>query len=623
MTATDNARLARFIWETRYRDPDARPAERGIEDTWRRVADAVAAIERDPGAWGERFLDLLRGYRFLPGGRILAGSGTVRRVTLFNCFVMGAIEDSMEGIFQALKEGALTMQQGGGIGYDFSTLRPRGSRARTTGTTASGPVSFLRVWDAMCDTVLSTGARRGAMMATLRCDHPDILEFIDAKRRSGVLPRFNLSVLVPDAFMQAVADDREWPLLFPESALAAPATGATRSVLRAWSGSADEVPCRVHAVLAARELWARLAQSAHASAEPGVLFIDRINAANNLGYCESLSATNPCGEEPLPAYGACNLGSLNIAAFVLDPLTSGARLDLPAIRNSARLAVRFLDNVIDISRFPLDRQRVQAQHSRRIGLGITGLADALAMLGRRYGDRAARDSAVLAIRTLRDAAYEASSALARERGAFPAFERDAYCERPFIRTLPAEIQAGIRRHGIRNSHLTAIAPTGTISLLAGNVSSGIEPIFALEGTRRVLQADGTHRDFQTTDFAYAMWHATRATAAELLGMFSTGDSVSAEDQLLMQAALQPAVDGAISKTIVLPNSCTASDVREVFASAFALGLKGCTVFRTGTRSRIVARRGDDQAREISTGAQCCEPERPLPGIAGLAQDSAD
>jgi ribonucleoside-diphosphate reductase alpha chain len=615
MTATDNARLARFIWETRYRDPDARPAERSIEDTWRRVAHAVAAIEEDPRASSERFLGLLRGYRFLPGGRILAGSGTARRVTLFNCFVMGAIEDSMEGIFQALKEGALTMQLGGGIGYDFSTLRPRGSRARTTGTTASGPVSFLRVWDAMCDTVLSTGARRGAMMATLRCDHPDILEFIDAKRMAGALPRFNLSVLVSDAFMRALAENREWALVFPEGALAEPATGQPRSVLRAWSGSTEEVPCRVHAVLAARELWERIAQAAHASAEPGVLFIDRINAANNLGYCESLSATNPCGEEPLPAYGACNLGSINLASCVLDPFAANARLDLAAIRDSARLAVRFLDNVIDISRFPLEQQRAEVQRSRRIGLGITGLADALAMLGRRYGDAAARASAALAMTTLRDAAYEASVALARERGAFPAFDRAAYCERPFIRTLPAQLQADIRRHGIRNSHLTAIAPTGTISLLAGNVSSGIEPIFALEGTRRVLQTDGTQRDFQTTDFAYAMWHARPATAAELDGMFSTGDSVSAEDQLLMQAALQPAVDSAISKTIVVPANCTASDVREILVSAFALGLKGCTVFRTGTRTPIIKERDAELSRELAAGAHCCE--------AGFAADSAD
>jgi len=572
--------LSHFVWETRYRDGDARPPENSIADTWSRVAGTVAAVESVPALWKERFLAILRDFRFLPGGRILAGAGTVREVTLFNCFVMGLIDDSIEGIFEALKEGAVTMQHGGGVGYDFSTLRPRGSRARNSGTIASGPVSFMRVWDAMCATILSTGARRGAMMATLRCDHPDIEEFVDAKRAPDALRHFNLSVLVTDAFMQAVKVDAEWPLVF-------------RGDVAANGGHASKT-------VRARGLWDRICHSAYDCAEPGVLFIDRINAANNLGYCEHLSATNPCGEEPLPPYGACNLGSLNLTAFVIDPLTSGARFDLGAIRDTARVAVRFLDNVIETSKFPLFRQREQARRSRRIGLGITGLADALAMLRLRYDSESARSAAAQVMRALRDAAYEASIELARERGAFPNFEADAYLQRPFIRALPPEMQAAIARHGIRNSHLLAIAPAGTISLLANNVSSGIEPIFGVHTLRRVLHSDGTYRNFKTTDFVYESWRGGQPAQATLPDFFVDADDVAARDHLLMQAALQPFVDGAISKTINLRRDMPVEELPEIFESAFALGLKGCTVFRVATRPSVIAERCDqDPVRETN------------------------
>lgn len=565
--------LSRYIWETRYRDPDASVAESGIEDSWRRVAAAAAAVERDAASWRERFLDVLRGFRFLPSGRILAGAGTARQVTLFSCFVMGAIEDSIEGIFEALKEGALTMQQGGGVGYDFSTLRPRGSRAAATGRQSSGPVSFLRVWDAMCATIHATGARRGAMMGTLRCDHPDILEFIDAKREPGALSFFNLSVLVTDSFMRAIEADSAWPLVFPAQ------TGAERD--------ARTVP--------ARRLWERLCASAHASAEPGMLFIDRINAWNNLGYCETLSATNPCGEEPLPPYGACNLGSINLAAFVADPFTPAARVEHEAIAETARIAVRFLDDIIDVSAFPLARQREQALRSRRIGLGITGLADALAMLGLRYDSDVARRLAADWMRSIRDAAYRSSIATAAERGAFPAFRADAYLDRPFIRSLPDDIRRDIRASGIRNSHLTAIAPAGTISLLAGNVSSGIEPIFALEGSRRLLDPEGAARDFPTTDYAHARWREGHAATATPPPGFVLGRDVAAGDQLRMQAALQPAVDGAISKTVTVADAGAESTVAELFHSAYQLGLKGCAVYRPRARAGILADRAAGRA----------------------------
>jgi ribonucleoside-diphosphate reductase alpha chain len=605
--------LSSFIWRTRYRDPAASPPESTIADTWARVAHAVAAIEREPSDWQERFRGLLADFRFLPGGRILAGAGVARQVTLANCFVMGLIDDSITGIFEALKEGALTMQQGGGVGYDFSTLRPRGGRARTTGMIASGPVSFLHVWDAMCATILSTGARRGAMMATLRCDHPDIQEFIAAKETPGALSHFNLSVLISDAFMAAVDQDALWPLVFP-SAAAEPEGRAEGSqyrerIERPWSGSASPVACEVWKVIRARDLWKSLCASAEEAAEPGVLFIDRINAEDNLAYAEHLSATNPCGEEPLPPYGACHLGSLNLPAFVCAPFTRAARLDHDALRDAARLAVRFLDDVIEISRFPLFRQRVEALAKRRLGLGITGLADALAMLGLRYDSLPARDAAAGVMRTVRDAAYEASVELARERGPFERYQEAQHLERPFIRRLPQAIQAGIRRQGIRNSHLLAVAPAGTISLLAGNVSTGIEPIFRLETSRRVLDADGEYRTFSVKDRAYSLWQALNADAdagprpQALLDL----SSVSWREQLLMQAALQPFVDGSISKTVALTSAVPRGAVEEIFRTARELRLKGCTVFREATRpATLTAQAQGPRERPM---AHCCDVER--------------
>jgi len=596
--------LSSFIWRTRYRDADAFPAERSVADTLERVARGVAAIEKEPAAWSDRFASILRGFRFLPAGRILAGAGLARQTTLFNCFVAGTIEDSIAGIFEALKEGAITMQQGGGIGYDFSTLRPRGGRARATGMIASGPVSFMRVWDAMCATVMSTGARRGAMMGTLRCDHPDILEFVDAKRDPESLRHFNISVLVTDAFMQAVRDDASWPLVFPQED--DDATGGIGRLERAWSGSSKPVPCRVWKVIGARELWRRLCANAQACAEPGLLYIDRINAENNLGYAETLSATNPCAEEPLPPYGACCLGSINLAAFVTDAFTGSARLDRSAVAHTARLAVRFLDDVIEIARFPLYRQRIEAHRSRRIGLGLTGLADALAMLGLRYDSDAGRDVAVEVLHTIRDAAYGASIELAEERGPFEAYRAPEYRGRPFIGRLPPEIQSGLRRHGIRNSHLLAIAPAGTISLLAHNVSSGIEPIFRCEAHRRVLDSEGAYDFFNVTDYAYRCWRELEGRSAPLPPALVDQSQISPRDHLLMQAALQPLIDGSISKTVSLPSDAPAGAAQEIFETAYRLHLKGCTVFREEARPGVLT---ESEHPSCERDAHCCDAER--------------
>ncbi|MGD2112431.1 MAG: adenosylcobalamin-dependent ribonucleoside-diphosphate reductase [Gammaproteobacteria bacterium] len=596
--------VARHIWESRYRLVADGPArEDSIEQSWQRVARALAAVETARAGDREaEFLRLLRGFRFLPGGRILAGAGSGQRVTLFNCFVMGQIRDDMDSIFDALREGALTMQAGGGVGYDFSTLRPAGSAARATGRIASGPVAFMRVWDAMCATVLSTGARRGAMMASLRCDHPDIEAFIDAKREAGQLRHFNLSVQVTDAFMQAVEDDMEWPLLFPVDAMEA--AGEVHSVWRAWPGYPAPVPCRVLARRPARALWERMMHAAYDTAEPGVLFVDRINACNNLAYRETIATTNPCGEIPLPPYGACNLGSLNLTAFVHAPFRTGAQLDLDALVAATRVATRLLDNVIDASEFPLVQQAAQARGSRRLGLGITGLADALIMLDRHYASSAAREIASAAMQVVCHTAYRTSIELAREKGAFPFFERDAYLAGRFVQTLPEDIRAGIASHGIRNSHLTAIAPTGTISLLANNVSSGIEPVFELQYDRRVLDRTGRYRDFAVEDYAWRAWRDTGDGSQSLPAAFVTARELPPLAHLDMQAALQPWVDNAISKTINVPADCPFETFRDLYVLAFRRGLKGCTLFRPNpVRGSVL------EAPAAAPDRHCCSIER--------------
>jgi ribonucleoside-diphosphate reductase alpha chain len=585
--------ISKSIWESKYRDEtDAK-----VEDTWRRVARALASVEAQPHIWEKRFYDALSDFRFLPGGRILAGAGTSRRVTLLNCFVMGRIEDSIDGIFEALKEGAVTMQEGGGVGYDFSTLRPQGARAQSAGNVASGPVSFMRIWDAMCGTILSTGARRGAMMATLRCDHPDIEEFIDSKAAPGTLRNFNLSVLVTDDFMTSVRSDAEWLLVFPSSA---PASEET--VLRRWPGFPGPVPCRIHRRLRARELWSRIMRATYDHGDPGVLFIDRINRLNNLAYREEIGATNPCGEVPLPPYGACDLGSINLTRFVLDPFEHGARLDEEGIRRTSETATRMLDNVIDATRFPIERQRDYSRGARRIGLGITGLADALVMLGLPYEGQQARQVAARAMALICHTSYRTSIRLAEQKGSFPFFDRDRYLEAVFVRTLPSDIRDGIQRAGIRNSHLTAIAPTGTISLFANNVSSGIEPIFGLRYHRRILGSDGIASEHEVVDYAYDAWRRKHGDGTPVPSIFVSAEEVPAEAQLDMQAALQPHVDNAISKTIQVPAQYPVEDFQRLYELAYDKGLKGCTTFRpnpiTGEVIQIASRQ-----------QHCCTIER--------------
>lgn len=598
--ATD---IARRIWSERYRleFADGRK-ETAIEDSWRRVARALAEAEaHDRETWEERFYEALAGFKFLPGGRILAGAGSDRAVTLFNCFVMGTIEDSLEGIFAALKESAVTMQQGGGVGLDFSTLRPAGMPAQRTGAVASGPISFMRLWDTLCTTLISSGNRRGAMMATLRCDHPDIEAFVEAKRDARELRNFNLSVLVTDEFMEAVRAGRDWPLLFP----AAGVDGESGHLERVWSGGREPVPCRIVRTLGARDLWDRIARAAYDCAEPGVLFIDRINRENNLGNSERIDATNPCGEVPLPPYGACDLGAINLTAFVRRPFSDDAELDLAAIARLAAVAVRMLDNLIDVSRYPLPSQAAMARGARRVGLGITGLADALILLGLHYGEAPAREVAARAMRTICHAAYRASAGLAAEKGPFPSFEPEAFLASPFVRRLPDDIREAIRAQGIRNSHLVSIAPTGTISLLANNLSGGIEPVFSFRHRRRLRTGTGEPIEIELEDYALRLWRLAGRDPRRLPRPFVAAAVLPPSAHLAMQAALQPYVDNAISKTINVPADLPFDALRRVYEEAFDLGLKGCTAYRLNTVTGAVL----TDVPDANAGTHCCTPER--------------
>lgn len=586
--------IAQHIWETRYRwREDTAVLDQTIEDTWLRVAKTLAVNEAKGQQWQQRFYHILEDFHFLPGGRILAGAGTGHRSTLFNCFVMNLMHDDMESIFNALKEGALTMQAGGGIGYDFSTLRPRNWPALASGRIASGPVSFMNIWDAMCATMLSSASRRGAMLASLRCDHPDIELFINAKRKPGYLRHFNLSVQVTDAFMQAVETNQDWPLLFPlENGTS---SAADEIQLRDWPGYNQPVACRVSKRIAARELWQQIMQAAYDTAEPGVLFVDRINRLNNLSYREQITTTNPCGEIPLPPYGACNLGSINLTRFVKQPFTGEASLDLESIRNTAASATRLLDNVVDCSLFPLEAQTQQVHGSRRLGLGITGLADTLIMLGLKYDSETARQTAAQIMQTVCYAAYRSSINLAREKGSFPFLDKQAYLQGEFIQSLPADIRQGIEQHGIRNSHLTAIAPTGTISLLAGNVSSGIEPVFEFQQSRRIINHEGQYQDHLLQDYALQLWQQNHPASASLPAAFVTAHTISAEAHIQMQAALQPYVDNAISKTINVKENIPFAEFAGLYKTAWQQALKGCTTFRA-----------NPVTGEILTEAPCCD-----------------
>ena len=542
--------IAEQMWDMKYRlkEYDGTPIDLTVHDTWSRIAYALAAKEEDPEHWAKVFNDALESFKFLPAGRINAGAGTGdRNVTLFNCFVMGTVEDSLGGIFDALKEAVLTMQQGGGIGYDFSTLRPQGAEVKGVASDSSGPLTFMDVWDASCKTIMSAGTRRGAMMATMRCDHPDVEKFIEAKRDPLRLRMFNMSVLVTDDFMKAVKANDSFDLKFEG---------------------------KIYKTIKARTLWDKIMHSTYGYAEPGIIFIDRINKMNNLNYCETIACTNPCGEQPLPPYGACLLGSINLAA-VLNP---DYTINYELLGETVTTAVRMMDNVVDVSKFPLPAQQEEAQNKRRIGLGVTALADAMALGGIIYGSNEGVAWTDKVMKFIAVAAYQASINLAKEKGSFPLLDVEKFLATGNMQQMPADIRDQIREHGIRNALLTSIAPTGTISLYAGNVSSGIEPIFALGYERKVMQKDGSKITEVVEDYAVTRWKKDHGSAP-LPASFVTAQTLSPSAHIRMQAAAQRWVDSSISKTVNVPEDINFDDFKSVYMDAYDMGCKGCTTYR--------------------------------------------
>ncbi len=547
-----------------------------------RVAHALAQAEAPEkrSLWEERFSDALQ-QGFVPAGRIQSAAGTDLSATLINCFVqpvgdsISQLEDGHPGIYTALTEAAETMRRGGGVGYDFSRVRPRGAWVGATRSSASGPVSYMRVFDRSCETVESAGARRGAQMGVLRCDHPDIEEFIHAKD-SGDLKNFNISVGVTNAFMQAVQADEEVELLHrAEPGPAQKAAGAYQQALPDGDGS------WVYRKLPARVLWDQVMRSTYDHAEPGVLFLDHINNDNNLSYCETIASTNPCAEQPLPPYGCCCLGSINLTRFVLDPFENNARFDEAAFAAIARVAVRMLDNVLDVTVWPLPQQQHEAAAKRRVGLGFTGLGDALIMLGLRYDTPEARAMARRISEMMRDTAYDASVELARERGAFPLFNADLYLSgSTFASRLPTPLKERIRAYGLRNSHLLSIAPTGTISLaFADNASNGIEPPFSWSYTRKKRLPDGSFKEHAVEDHAWRLYRHLKGEDAALTPAFVTALEMSAQSHEAMVAAVAPYIDTAISKTVNVPADYPYEEFQNLYLEAWQSGLKGLATYR--------------------------------------------
>ncbi len=604
--------IAETIWREKYRliQPDGGSLEMEPADSHRRVAAAIFAADPRRAEFEPLVVQAMIRREWCPGGRIHAGAGSGRRVTLINCFVNQAVEDSMASIMAANTRAALTMQQGGGVGTDFSTLRPKGAVVAGVSSVASGPLSFMEIWNATCGTIMSGGSRRGAMMATLTCDHPDLPAFIQAKREKGRLTNFNLSVLVSDAFMRAVETDEPWELGFGIPPIDPASVVAVRE--------RNQKPWYVYKRVSARELWQTITRNSYEWAEPGVIFIDRVNDLNNLGYVEEIRCTNPCGEQPLPPNGACNLGCVNLAVFVREPFTSHAHIDFARLAEVTRLGVRFLDNVIDLTVFPVPEQKAEAEAKRRTGLGIMGLGNALQMLGVRYGGVAAEDVTGRIMEALRDAAYEASIELARERGPFPLFDRERFLERPFVRALPDRLRAEIRDNGIRNGVLMTVAPTGTTAIYYNNVSSGLEPSFAWRHFRKVLQPDGGWREFAVVDAgfeAYCRHHGLDPASApteNLPDSMVTALELSVEDHVRMQAVCQRYVDASISKTINCPTDISYDQFQAVYRMAYDLGCKGCTTYRPSGVRGSVLRVGDEGGGGAEAGppAIVAPPRRP-------------
>jgi len=556
--------------------------ESDVEHLYARVARALASVEKPElrEKFEARFLENLRAGA-IGAGRIMSAAGTDIQATLINCFVQpvgdciqGVDDAGYPGIYEALREAAETMRRGGGVGYDFSRIRPRGALVKGTASMASGPCSYINVFDQSCSTVESAGARRGAQMGVLRIDHPDVLDFITAKRTPGRWNNFNVSVGVPDAFMQAVEQDGEWELVHgaaPGAELQA--QGARQRADGQW----------VYRTLRARELWDTIMKSAYDFAEPGILFLDQINTDNNLRYTEDIQATNPCGEQPLPPYGCCDLGPIILTRFVRNPfgLQGEATFDFDAFEAAVALQVRALDNVLDVTFWPLPQQQAESAAKRRIGVGFTGMGNTLAMLKLRYDRQDGREMAVTIAQRMRDAAYRASVELAKEKGAFPKFDAAGYlAEGTFASRLPEDIKRAIKKHGIRNSHLLSIAPTGTVSLaFADNASNGIEPPFSWSYTRRKREADGSKSEYVVEDYAWRLYKTLGGDVNQLPEYFVNAMQMSASDHVAMMQAVQPYVDTAISKTVNVPEDYAYESFKNLYLQAWHSGLKGLATYR--------------------------------------------
>lgn len=586
--------ITKDVWSDKYRAP----GEQHPWESHERVVHGVFEGD-DSEVMAELALLYMKAGLWMPGGRIHAGAGTDKAVTWMNCYVSQNIPDSMDGIMDALKEAALTMQLGGGIGMNFSTLRPSGAHLQRTGSIASGPMPFMDMWDAMCETIMSAGSRRGAMMGVMADWHPDLPLFIEAKHKAGRLSNFNVSVLISDAFLSAIEDDAEWYLGFEVPPI-------DREPIAVLDELPDGSPGEwyVYSVWKARELWDLIIRSTYDYAEPGVIFIDRINHWNNLSYRELLECTNPCGEQPLPPYGVCNLGAINLARLVRHPFTSDASIDFVMMNRVVEVGVRFLDNVIDRTPYPLEQQKIEELKTRRIGLGISGLANMFMQLRTPYGSPESLNAAHRVMRAIASSAYRSSSQLALERGSFPDYNAKEYLSRPFLKQLDPSLQDYIGENGIRNGVLLTIAPTGTTSIYYGNISSGLEPAFALEYERKVLQPDDTYKQYSVKDYGYSLYQriSGHKEGDKLPDYMVTAMDLSVKAHVKMQATIQGHVDASVSKTINCPKDISFEDFKEVYSLAHKLGCKGCTTYRpsdvrgsvltTESDVRKIARRPD-------------------------------
>ncbi len=575
------------VWRDKYRWGD----EAHPFDSMRRVVEGVYSKDSNGDAKRDALEAMQKGL-WVPAGRIQAGAGTPNVVSMLNCFMCQDIDDSMSGIADALKDAMLTMQQGGGIGMNFSTLRPSGAFLRRTGAVASGPLPFMDMWDSMCGTIMSAGSRRGAMMAVMDCEHPDLPDFIKAKHEKGRLTNFNVSVLITDAFLDAVENDEDWFLGY-----SVPRSDGKHLFVTEKEEGGDITPWYAYSYWKARELWDLIVENTYEWSEPGVIFIDRINKRNNLNYCETITGTNPCGEQPLPPNGCCNLGAVNLAKMVKKPFTESAQFDFELLKEITYLGTRFLDNVIDTTLYPLEAQAQEEYAKRRIGIGITGLGNALAQLQIRYGSLDAVTVTDLIMDTLKNATYAASASLAVERGPFPLYDEQRWgLTSPVVGSLESSVTHAISADGIRNGVLLTIAPTGTTSLYVGNVSSGLEPVFQHKAQRNVRQKDNTYKPYTVYDYGYLLYmhvkgHLTDGSQG-LPPYMVTHEALTVEEHVKMQAVCQKHVDASVSKTINCPQDIKFEDFKNLYAIAYDLECKGCTTYRySETRGSILSLAG--------------------------------